>query len=55
VSDVFEGATAEIDAFLSVASKAAGLALLVRVAIGLGVVVSPALQAGQAAAAAQPH
>ncbi|MCY2994057.1 MAG: NADH-quinone oxidoreductase subunit N [Planctomycetota bacterium] len=53
--DVFEGATAEIDAFLSVASKAAGLALLVRVAIGLGVVVSPALQAGQAARAAQPQ
>jgi NADH-quinone oxidoreductase subunit N len=47
--DVFEGATAEIDAFLSVASKAASLALLVRVAIGLGVVVSPALQAGQTA------
>ena len=34
--DVFEGATAEVDAFLSVASKAAALALLVRVAIGLG-------------------
>ncbi len=32
--DVFEGATAEVDAFLSVASKAAALALLVRVAIG---------------------
>jgi len=34
--DVFEGATAEIGAFLSVASKAAALALLVRVSIGLG-------------------
>jgi NADH-quinone oxidoreductase subunit N len=34
--DVFEGATAEVDAFLSVASKAAALALLVRVSIGLG-------------------
>ena len=34
--DVFEGATAEVDAFLSVASKAAALALLVRVAVGLG-------------------
>ncbi|MFV2068217.1 MAG: NADH-quinone oxidoreductase subunit N [Pirellulales bacterium] len=34
--DVFEGAPAEIDAFLSVASKAAALALLVRVAVGLG-------------------
>jgi NADH-quinone oxidoreductase subunit N len=35
--DVFEGATAEVAAFLSVASKAAAIALLVRVAIGLGV------------------
>lgn len=34
--DVFEGATAEIDGFLSVASKAAALALLVRVVIGVG-------------------
>lgn len=34
--DVFTGATAEINAFLSVASKAAALALLVRVAIGFG-------------------
>ena len=32
--DVFEGATAEVNAFLSVASKAAALALLVRVAVG---------------------
>lgn len=32
--DVFEGASAEVDAFLSVASKAAALALLVRLAIG---------------------
>jgi NADH-quinone oxidoreductase subunit N len=36
--DVFEGATAEVNAFLSVASKAAALALLVRVAVGLGTV-----------------
>ena len=36
--DVFEGATAEVNAFLSVASKAAALALLVRVALGLGVI-----------------
>ena len=36
--DVFEGATAEINAFLSVASKAAAMALLVRVAVGFGVV-----------------
>lgn len=53
--DVFEGATAEIDAFLSVASKAAGLALLIRVAIGLGVVVSPVLQAGRTTVAADPQ
>ncbi len=35
--DVFEGATAEVGALLSVASKMAALALLVRVVIGLGV------------------
>jgi NADH-quinone oxidoreductase subunit N len=34
--DVFEGASAEVNAFLSVASKAAALALLLRVAIGFG-------------------
>lgn len=33
--DVFEGASAEVAGFLSVASKAAALALLVRVAIGM--------------------
>ena len=32
--DVFEGASAEVNAFLSVASKAAALALLVRVSLG---------------------
>jgi NADH-quinone oxidoreductase subunit N len=32
---VFEGASAEVDAFLSVASKAAAMALLVRVALGV--------------------
>ncbi len=32
--DVFEGASAEVNAFLSVASKAGALALLVRVALG---------------------
>src|SRR5690242_12392099 len=37
--DVFEGASAEIDAFLSVASKAAAMALLVRVALGVTAVV----------------
>ncbi len=34
--DVFEGATAEVGAFLSIASKAAALALLVRLTMGLG-------------------
>lgn len=33
--DVFEGSTAEVAAYLSVASKAAALALLVRVTVGL--------------------
>ncbi len=36
--DVFEGASAEVGAFLSIASKAAALALLVRVSFGLGFV-----------------
>ena len=36
--DVFEGASAEVDAFLSVASKGAALALLLRVGIGFGYV-----------------
>jgi NADH-quinone oxidoreductase subunit N len=36
--DVFEGASAEVNAFLSVASKAAALALLVRVTIGFGAI-----------------
>jgi NADH-quinone oxidoreductase subunit N len=35
--DVFEGAAAEVGAFLSIASKAAAIALLLRVAFGLGV------------------
>jgi NADH-quinone oxidoreductase subunit N len=39
--DVFEGASAEVAAFLSVASKAAALGLLVRVAIGLTSSVAP--------------
>ena len=34
--DVFEGASAEVDAFLSIASKTGALALLVRVCLGLG-------------------
>lgn len=36
--DVFEGASAEIGAFLSIASKGAALALLLRVCIGFGYV-----------------
>jgi len=42
--DVFEGASAEVGGFLSVASKAAALALLVRVALGFGMLapVEPA-------------
>lgn len=40
--DVFEGATAEVGAFLSVASKAAALALLVRVVLGLGTIAPEA-------------
>lgn len=39
--DVFEGASAEVGAFLSVASKAAALALLMRIAIGFASVESP--------------
>ena len=40
--DVFEGATAEVGAFLSVASKAAAMALAIRVVIGLGVLPASA-------------
>lgn len=36
--DVFEGAAAEVDAFLSIASKGAAMALLLRVALGVSVV-----------------
>ncbi|MEX2118126.1 MAG: NADH-quinone oxidoreductase subunit N [Pirellulales bacterium] len=39
--DVFEGASAEVNAFLSVASKAAALALLARLALGFGFVGEP--------------
>ncbi len=38
--DVFEGASAEVDAFLSVASKSAAMVLLLRVGLGFG--LSPA-------------
>ena len=40
--DVFEGASAEVDAFLSIASKGAAMALLVRVALGVSVAPGPA-------------
>lgn len=50
--DVFEGASAEVNAFLSVASKAAALALLVRVAVGFGAVPQRTPVAENAAVAA---
>jgi len=50
--DVFEGAAAEVGAFLSVASKAAAVALLLRVAFALGVpAASLGVPAGGEAAA----
>jgi NADH-quinone oxidoreductase subunit N len=53
--DVFEGAAAEVNAFLSVASKAAALALLVRVTVGFTTLpvqqsATPPLPGGVAAA-----
>jgi NADH-quinone oxidoreductase subunit N len=39
--DVFEGAAAEVAAFLSVASKGAALALLARIVLGLGGLAGP--------------
>jgi NADH-quinone oxidoreductase subunit N len=48
--DVFEGAAAEVDAFLSVASKGAAMALLIRVAIGLSTSVNAAPAATPTAA-----
>ncbi len=60
--DVFEGATAEVNAFLSVASKAAALGLLLRVALGLGHIpasklplLGPAAQAHSVAYRAEPQ
>jgi NADH-quinone oxidoreductase subunit N len=47
--DVFEGASAEVNAFLSVASKAAALALLARVAIGFGYIPESTVPETQAA------
>src|SRR5262245_1200361 len=49
--DVFEGATAEVNAFLSIASKAAALALLVRVAIGMSTIPPTGFEPGQRTAA----
>ncbi len=45
--DVFEGATAEVNAFLSIASKAAALALLVRVAVGMGTIPPKSYSPGE--------
>ncbi|MFM9114892.1 MAG: NADH-quinone oxidoreductase subunit N, partial [Planctomycetota bacterium] len=50
--DVFEGASAEIGAFLSIASKAGALALLLRVAIGVSC-VAPGAGLAEAGAAGQ--
>ena len=44
--DVFEGATAEVNAFLSVASKAAALGLLLRVVIGVGSIAPESVTPG---------
>ena len=46
--DVFEGACAEVNAFLSIASKAAALALLVRLAIGFGTIMPTGIEPGDA-------
>lgn len=55
--DVFEGATAEVGAFLSIASKVAALGLLVRLVVGLGyvtpAVVDPTADSQQMVAAQQ--
>lgn len=40
--DVFEGASAEVNAFLSVASKAAAMGLLLRLCVGATSVITPA-------------
>jgi NADH-quinone oxidoreductase subunit N len=50
--DVFEGASAEVDAFLSIASKAAAMALLLRVGIGLSTIASPGQPTAPTAATA---
>ncbi len=50
IPDVFEGAPAEVGAFLSIASKAAALALLVRVVVGIGTVPTQQAAATEEAA-----
>ena len=50
--DVFEGATAEVNAFLSVASKAAALGLLLRVVLGIGTVAPDGVAPGERTLAA---
>ena len=52
--DVFEGAAAEVDAFLSVASKGAAMALLIRVAIGISTAGAPAAPATASVAHTTP-
>jgi NADH-quinone oxidoreductase subunit N len=47
--DIFEGAAAEVGAFLSIASKAAALALLVRVAFGVGMIAPDRIAAADMA------
>ncbi len=49
--DVFEGAPAEVGGFLSVASKAAALALLLRVVAGVGWVAPEGIRPGSVTAA----
>ena len=49
--DVFDGATAEVNAFLSIASKAAALALLVRVTLGIGMEAPESVRPGERTAA----
>ena len=52
--DVFEGASAEVDAFLSVASKGAAMALLLRIALGVSAVGPESELASREGVPAQP-
>lgn len=52
--DVFEGATAEVGAFLSIASKVAALGLLVRLVVGFGYVMPVDQLAAAQLAALEP-